>query len=101
VSSLHNEVNEMSFSKIALFMALSGVLAPAFAAADHPAETADRPAAQRYDYQTELDIKKVIRMTDISNLCGGPLPVQMTYEDSQGQRHTIEYQVMGTGCSNG
>jgi hypothetical protein len=101
VSSFYSEVNEMSFSKMALLMALSGVFAPVFAAADHTAETAEKPAAQRYNYQTELDIKKVIRITDTSNSCGGPLPVQMTYEDSHGQRHTVEYQVMGTGCSNG
>lgn len=91
----------MSFSKIALFMALSAAFAPAFAGTDHAAQTAAKPAAQTYTYQTRLDIRKVIEMTDISNLCGGPLPVQMTYEDSHGQRHTIEYQVMGSGCSNG
>jgi len=27
--------------------------------------------------------------------------VQMTYEDHQGQRHTLQYSVMGNGCSNG
>jgi len=25
----------------------------------------------------------------------------MTYEDSSGQRHVLQYQVMGAGCSNG
>lgn len=91
----------MSFPKIALFMVMGGMFAPAFADAAHTAETAEKPAAETYTYQTRLDIKKVIEMTDISDACGGPLPVRMTYEDSHGQRHTVEYQVMGTGCSNG
>jgi len=25
----------------------------------------------------------------------------MTYEDSNGQKHILEYRVMGNGCSNG
>jgi len=29
------------------------------------------------------------------------VPAQMTYEDSKGERHTIEYQVWGNGCTGG
>jgi hypothetical protein len=29
------------------------------------------------------------------------VPVKMEYEDSQGQRHILNYHVMGNGCSNG
>ncbi|MGP5464669.1 DUF2790 domain-containing protein, partial [Pseudomonas helleri] len=29
------------------------------------------------------------------------VPARMVYEDSQGIKHTLEYRVMGNGCSNG
>jgi hypothetical protein len=86
----------MSFSKIATFLVLSGLFAPAFAD-DSPATSTP---VETYTYQTKLDIHKVLAVTDISDHCG-PIPVQMTYEDSKGQRHVIEYQAMGTACSNG
>ena len=49
---------------------------------------------------TELDVAKVISMDSVPDTCG-VAPVQMTYEDHQGQRHTLQYNVMGNGCSNG
>jgi len=27
--------------------------------------------------------------------------VHMTYQDSQGKQHILQYEVMGSGCSNG
>lgn len=54
----------------------------------------------QYTYGMDLDISEVIHTTDLQDACG-VVPAQMTYEDQQGQRHTIEYQVMGNGCSNG
>ncbi|NUT75284.1 DUF2790 domain-containing protein [Pseudomonas sp. C1C7] len=47
-----------------------------------------------------LDMAKVISITDISHVCG-VVPVELAYEDSNGQRHTVTYQVMGDGCSGG
>ncbi|MHC8351082.1 DUF2790 domain-containing protein [Pseudomonas sp. RT4P38] len=47
-----------------------------------------------------LDIAKTISITDVSNACG-IVPVVLTYDDSQGQRHTVTYQVWGTACSGG
>lgn len=47
-----------------------------------------------------LDIAKTISITDVSNACG-IVPVVLTYDDSQGKRHTVTYQVWGTACSSG
>lgn len=55
---------------------------------------------QNYTYDMDLDIHKVISTTDVANVCA-VVPVEMTYEDSSGQRHILKYQVMGNGCSNG
>jgi hypothetical protein len=93
---LNETVNIMNLAKVAIFLALGGLGAPAFAAEAPKTTTPVEP----YTYSTELDIHKVITVTDIPNACG-PVPAQMTYEDSSGQRHVLQYQVMGTGCSNG
>lgn len=53
-----------------------------------------------YQYGMDLDIKKVIAIKGNHKACG-VVPMQMLYEDSQGQRHRLEYLVMGTGCTNG
>jgi hypothetical protein len=49
---------------------------------------------------TPLDVAKTISSTDTGNACG-IVPVEWTYEDSQGQRHTVSYQVWGNGCGGG
>ena len=56
------------------------------------------PAVEHYTYGARLDIAKVVSMSNIPKVCE-VVPAQMTYEDHQGQRHTVEYQVMGDGCS--
>ncbi|WP_268800224.1 DUF2790 domain-containing protein [Pseudomonas huanghezhanensis] len=58
------------------------------------------PAVEQYTYATHLDIAKVISTDQVPNVCR-VVPQHMTYEDSEGQRHVMEYQVMGNGCSNG
>ncbi|HEF4762907.1 TPA: DUF2790 domain-containing protein [Pseudomonas putida] len=83
----------MNISKVAIILALSCLGAQAFAEENKsPVET--------YTYGSHLDIKKVIAVSDVPNECG-PVPAQMTYEDSKGQRHVVQYQIMGNGCSNG
>lgn len=57
-----------------------------------------QPAVEHYSYGTTLDIANVISLSNIPKVCE-VVPAQMTYEDHQGQRHTVEYQVMGDGCS--
>jgi hypothetical protein len=47
-----------------------------------------------------LDIARVISMSEVPNVCE-VVPARMTYEDSKGQKHILEYRVMGNGCSNG
>ncbi|MDI2146200.1 DUF2790 domain-containing protein [Pseudomonas sp. ITA] len=49
---------------------------------------------------TKLDIVKTISITDTSNACG-IVPVELKYEDSNGEQRTVSYQVWGTGCSGG
>ncbi len=60
---------------------------------------AQNNSVQEYTYGTHLDIAKVISMTDIPDVCE-VVPAKMTYLDHQGERHTIEYRVMGNGCQN-
>ncbi|MFW0753913.1 DUF2790 domain-containing protein [Pseudomonas sp. H11T01] len=90
----------MKFSRIAIFLALGSVGAHAFADESHSTVAASKAPIEIYTYGTKLDINKVLTITDIPDQCG-PVPVQMTYEDSHGQQHVMQYQVMGTGCSNG
>lgn len=61
---------------------------------------AEQIPVEQYTYSQHLDIAKVISMSEIPNVCE-VVPARMTYEDSQGQKHILEYRVMGNGCSNG
>lgn len=47
-----------------------------------------------------LDVAKTISITDTSFACG-IVPVEMVYEDSKGERHTVTYLVQGGGCMGG
>ncbi|HEY8330310.1 hypothetical protein D3C81_1506720 [compost metagenome] len=84
-----------------LALALTGVSCMV-AAEQRPAnaENQDLQNVEHYSYSMDLDIARVIQPAEIPDICG-PAPVQMVYEDHQGQRHTLEYLVMGSGCSNG
>ena len=62
--------------------------------------TQPQPTIEQYTYATDLDIAKVINVSPVADVCG-VVPAKMTYEDHQGQRHIIEYRVMGNGCTNG
>ncbi|BDB19241.1 topoisomerase II [Pseudomonas sp. CYM-20-01] len=55
---------------------------------------------EQYSYSTHLDVAKVVSKTEVADVCG-VVPMRMTYEDSQGKRHILAYEVMGSGCSNG
>ena len=68
------------------------------AAADE-LKVAQQPAVEHYTYATDLDIANVISVSPVDDVCE-VVPAQMTYEDHQGQRHILEYRVMGNGCSN-
>lgn len=85
----------MNMKKIALILLLGSFGAQAYAASSQGQET----PVETYGYSSKLDIEHVISITEPANECA-PVPVQMTYEDSQGERHVLQYQVMGTGCSS-
>jgi Protein of unknown function (DUF2790) len=57
-------------------------------------------SVEQYNYSTKLDIAKVISQTDVSSVCG-TTPVEMTYLDSSGEQHSVQYLVVGGGCRNG
>lgn len=93
-------MDTMKISKLAMFLALGVLGSQAFAGENHSTGADSKTPVETYTYDTKLDIQKVITVTDIPDQCG-PVSAQMTYEDSHGQRHILQYQVMGTGCSNG
>lgn len=80
-------------------VALALVAVSSFALADQ-AKTVESTAVEHYTYGTNLDIAKVISLSKVANVCE-VVPATMVYEDHQGQRHTVEYRVMGDGCSQG
>ena len=84
--------------KTLLALVLVGV--SSFALADEVKTAVAQPVLEQYDYSTNLDIAKVISLSTLPNVCE-VVPATMTYEDHQGQRHTIEYRAMGDGCSQG
>jgi hypothetical protein len=88
--------------KALVVMALSSLCATAALADEAPTELAGQnaPIVEDYTYSTHLDVAKVLSMSSIPEVCE-VVPVKMEYEDSQGQRHILNYQVMGNGCSNG
>ena len=88
--------------KALVVMALSSLCATAALADEAPTELAGQnaPIVEDYTYSTKLDVAKVLSMSTIPEVCE-VVPVKMEYEDSQGQRHILNYHVMGNGCSNG
>lgn len=55
---------------------------------------------EHYHYGTQLDIAKVIKMDTPPDECK-VVTTHMIYLDSKGNKHNLEYSVMGDGCSNG
>ena len=88
--------------KALLVMALASLCATAALADEIPTDVASQSTAvvEEYTYSTDLDIAKVVSMSAIPNVCE-VVPARMEYEDHQGQRHILNYKVMGNGCSNG
>jgi len=52
-----------------------------------------------YRYGMQLDIAQVVSITPVADICG-VAPVEMTYLDSHGAKHILQYSEFGTGCSN-
>ncbi|MBV7481189.1 DUF2790 domain-containing protein [Pseudomonas sp. PDM31] len=86
--------------KALLVLALGSLCLNAMAD-EAPTDVAQQqPVIEEYTYSTNLDIAKVISMSETPNVCE-VVPMKMEYEDSQGQRHILRYSMMGNGCSNG
>lgn len=84
--------------KALLVLVLGGLCSAAMA--DEVAQAGEQIQVEQYNYSQQLDIAHVISMSEVPNVCE-VVPARMTYEDSQGHRHILEYRVMGNGCSNG
>lgn len=80
-------------------LALAGVSCMTLAA-EQPAKDGQQANVEQYEYGMQLDVARVIQPAEVPNTCGVE-PVQMVYEDHQGNRHTLEYLVVGSGCSGG
>ncbi|MDF9616688.1 DUF2790 domain-containing protein [Pseudomonas entomophila] len=83
--------------KALLVLALGGFCGAALAG---EAKDAEQIPVEQYSYSQHLDIARVLSMSEVPNVCE-VVPARMTYEDSKGQKHILEYRVMGNGCSNG
>lgn len=83
--------------KALLVLVLSSLCGAAMAG---EAKDAEQIPVEQYSYSQHLDIARVISMSEVPNVCE-VVPARMTYEDSKGQKHILEYRVMGNGCSNG
>lgn len=90
----------MNLSKIAFILVLGSAAAQAFANDGYSTAATSKLPVETYTSDAKPDIEKVISITEAADQCA-PVPVQMTYDDTHGQRHILQYQVMGTGCSNG
>ncbi|WP_433766220.1 DUF2790 domain-containing protein [Pseudomonas putida] len=78
-----------------LFFALS--LAASLSA--YAQQSSAMPDVISYAYGMQLDVAQVVSITPAADVCG-PTPVQMTYRDSQGETHILDYSVIGNGCTN-
>jgi Protein of unknown function (DUF2790) len=56
-------------------------------------ETSTAPIPQHYEYGMKLDIAKVVSQSEGVEV-NGIIPMQMTYQDSRGERHTLQYDVL-------
>lgn len=78
--------------------ALLGSLLISSAAFAAPAvSTQSQP--EPYKYGDKLDIVKVVALSKIPNDVCEAVPATMTYVDSKGVQHTMEYQVLADGCT--
>lgn len=85
--------------KALLILALLG--SSSIALADEvTTDVAQKTSVEPYEYSQHPDIAHVISTSAVPNVCA-VVPARLTYEDSQGKRHIMEYHIMGNGCSNG
>lgn len=83
--------------KALLTVLLCGLCAHALA--DEPSADAVQTPVEHYSYSQHLDIARVVSISAVPDVCE-VVPARMTYDDSHGHRHVLEYRVLGNGCSN-
>ncbi|MGY4495074.1 DUF2790 domain-containing protein [Pseudomonas sp. TE3610] len=71
-----------------------------FARADDAAPAQASAQTNGYDYSQDLDIAKVVRMNSGGDQCG-PVQGHMTYIDSKGVQHELNYTRLGGDCDKG
>lgn len=86
--------------RVFALLALVGLNPFAFALESADDTASNLPPIDVYRYDMKLDVAHVISTTDVSNVCGVTATV-MTYEDHQGHKHRLQYQVLGGGCIDG
>lgn len=75
------------------------IAALSFAAINAQAnEVTTAHSAERVQLGTVLDIAKVINKTEGTEV-NGIIPIQLTYQDSRGEQHTVQYDLMSEGTS--
>ena len=57
--------------------------------------------AQTYRYGTQLDIQKVLSMTEDAEPTCGVVNARMTYLDSQGHTQALDYRKFANHCNDG
>ncbi|MGX5218672.1 MULTISPECIES: DUF2790 domain-containing protein [Pseudomonas] len=83
-------------ASIALAAALLSLAPAAFASTSNAAKV----DPVQYQYGTELDVAKVISLTDVSQQ-RGVVPVTMVYKDSEGNVHKLQFLQLGGANSSG
>lgn len=66
-----------------------------------PAMAQTNAAIETYTYSTQLDIQKVLSLSEDSSQNCGVVNAQMTYLDSQGQKRVLGYSKLAENCSDG
>ncbi|NWD77405.1 DUF2790 domain-containing protein [Pseudomonas gingeri] len=56
---------------------------------------------QTYTYGTSLDVHKVLSMTEEEGAACSVINARMTYLDSQGQEHILDYRKFADRCNEG
>ncbi|MFJ2481610.1 DUF2790 domain-containing protein [Pseudomonas sp. NPDC087598] len=55
---------------------------------------------QTYSYGTQLDIQKVVSLTQDNSVTCGVVNARMTYLDSANKTHVLDYRKFADGCNN-
>lgn len=92
-----SEVYVSQVKPMKTIIAAAIMLCSVHAVAKEPISYEDIPL-ERYEYSMDLDIDRVIQIATAPNVCQ-TVPVQMVYEDHQGNTHRLEYLTMGSGCN--